>query len=86
MKAVFVGGQEDGRVMELHPGMESVRFLPHRKDMYNVDIMGRPTKETFSYIVYVLHRHLRRNGKEDLLVYTPANFTYEQTLAVLLNY
>lgn len=86
MRAIFVGGQEHGRVMDLHPGIESMRFLPPHKDAYDVSIINKPTKERFSYIVYVLHRHLRRNGQDDLLVYTPADFTYEQILAALLNY
>lgn len=86
MRAICVGGQEHGRFMDLHPSIESVRFLPHRKDAYDVSIMDKPTKESFSCIVYVLHRHLQRNGQEDLLVYAPINFTYEQILAALLNY
>lgn len=86
MKAVFIGGQENGRKMELGYLLGSIRF-PVKGGVY--DYVGSEDKiynPKLECLEYVFHRRLMRSGKEELLIYIPANFTYEQILAALLNY
>ncbi|GGH32462.1 hypothetical protein [Klebsiella phage KL01] len=86
MKAVFIGGQEHGREMELGYLLGSIRF-PVKGSVYAyVGSEDKIYNPKLDCLEYVLHRQLMRSGKEDLLIYTPANFTYEQILAALLNY
>ncbi|QGH45116.1 hypothetical protein [Ralstonia phage Reminis] len=88
MKAVFVGGQEHGRVMELNYEMGAIRFpVKYEVEAYGyVGMNDRCINGEVRCVEYLLHRQLTRKGKEDLLVYVAPNYTYEQILAALLNY